>query len=291
MKTNSLPTQKLAEYTFGLITPLSPDVVRSPYMEDIISSIVQELLALDYDMKWIMIRDRALDRYGLSHLLAEYNHIDGFIVPCWKHFPKLIHDLEERPDLPTVLINDFDPNIALSTVYCENKTGVHQIFNHFVKKGYKKIGMVKGPIHVSPDARERCEEFKKCAAEASIPIHDTNVYESSRFDEEAGYHVMRFWLQRGDLPEAIFCANDDLARGSILALQEKKIRIPEEVAIAGFDDSRRNILLDPPLTTVRQPFEELGSVAVQTLLRLIQKKDKAPVRLKLNPTLIVRKSA
>jgi len=279
------------EYRFGLIAPFSPDVVRSPYLEELIESIMQELLTLDYDMDWIMIRDKVLESYDLDTLLKQHPYIDGFVVLCWRHFPKLIAELEKRQDIPTVLINDFDPNVSLSNIYCNNKSGIQQIFSHFLSRGFKKIGMIKGPEYVSPDARERFEEFKKCAEESKIELDETYIYESSRFDELAGYHVMRFWLQRGNLPEAIFCANDDLARGSIMALQEKNIKVPDDIAIAGFDDSKRHMPFDPPLTTVRQPLTELGSVAVQALQKLVQKKENPPIRLCFEPTLVVRKSA
>lgn len=290
-KSEKQPVASNRRTTIGLLTPFSPDLVRSPYLEALLGSVMEKLLELDLDLKWIMIRDKELENTDLAALIRQYGPVDGFIVPCWRHFPQLIDELQAHPEYPSVLINDFDPEVTLSSIYCDNRAGVRQLFDHFQSKGYKKIGMVKGPEDISPDARERSDEFLKCAAKAKIPLEERYIYESSRFDEEAGYHVMRFWIQRGDLPQAIFCANDDLARGSIHALQEKGFRIPEQVAIAGFDDSKETARQQLPLTTIRQPLDTIGAAAVETVLSLIQKKSSKPIRIQFDASLVVRASA
>lgn len=284
------PAASTDRSTIGFMTPFSPDLVRSPYLQALLGSMMEKLLELEHNLKWIMIRDKDLDNTDLAALIGQYGPVDGFVVPCWRHFPHLIEELQSHPEYPTVLINDFDPEVALSSIYCDNRAGVRQLFDHFQAQGYKKMGMVKGPEDISPDARERSDEFLKCAAKAKTPLDERYIYESSRFDEEAGYHVMRFWIQRGDLPQAIFCANDDLARGSIHALQEKGIRIPDQVAIAGFDDSKELSLQQPPLTTIHQPLDTIGAAAVETVLNLIQKKSAKPIRLQFDVNLVVRAS-
>lgn len=293
-KTLSMPKKDSlapAAYTFALLAPYSPDIVRSPYFEDIIAGLMEELLAHNCDLRWVMIRDNELQDYTLDKLIQRNPDVHGFIILSWRHFIHLVKELEKRMDIPVVMINDFDPNVGLSSIYCDNRSGVRQIWEHFVKRGYKKIGMARGPEYVSPDARERFEEFEKCAQGAGIPLSESHLFESSRFDEEAGYHMMRFWLRKGDLPEAVFCANDDLARGIIVALRENGLKVPDDIAVAGFDDSSRNIFIDPPLTTVRQPLEEIGHAAVKTLIEIVEKKQFPPVRKRFEPHLIVRKSA
>ncbi len=275
----------------GLLAPFSPDLFRSPYLEDLIAGVLERMQDLEPDLNWMLIRDREIADYNRQQLEKRFGPLQGVLVIAWRHFARLIEDFRAPGSPPVVLINDFDPSVSLSTVYCNNREGVRKIYEHFRKKNYKKIGIIKGPVEVSPDARERFEAFVQCAEEAGQPLDPENIYESSRFDEEAGYHVMRFWLQRGNLPDALFCSNDDLARGSIQALQEKGMRIPEDIAIAGFDDSRWNALMQPSLTTVRQPLTEIGAAAVELLLDLIEGKVSAPAQRSFDPEIVVRDSA
>ncbi len=275
----------------GLVAPFSPDIVRSPYFCDLIAGIMTELMESKCRLEWIMIRDKDLSSYYLDNLRREYPHVEGLIILSWKHFERLILELQETRTLPAILINDNDPRIRLNFVYCDSKSGIREMWKHLQGKKYPTLGVLRGPEDISTDAKERFEEFKKCAQDANSPLQEKYLVQAGRFDEDAGYDAMKKWIATGDLPRAIFCANDDLARGSIRALHEKNLRVPDDVAIAGFDDSKRDLAHDIPLTTVRQPLEELGASAVQTLLRLLDRRVKPPVVIRFDSKLVVRDSA
>ncbi len=279
-----------AENTIGMVTPFSPDVVRSPYFEGLIAGIIEGIGSLAYDLKWIMIRNEDRAHCNLREILQKHS-VDGMIFLTWRLFTDLVDEVQHRTDVPAVLINDYAPNVHCSIVYSENQSGVTKICSHLVSQGYKKIGMLRGPEYISHDARERFLAFKANAKKMGFQIKDTFLYECPRFEEEAGYQTMRTWVQRGNLPDAIFCANDDLAVGAIHALRERKIKVPNDVAIAGYNDSPRNAYVIPSLTSVRQPLEAMGKAAVETLVKLISKEAKGAIRLKFEPELVVRESA
>jgi len=285
------PHKEPSKHTVGLVAPFSSDLVRSPYLGNLISGIVDELLRQNCHLQWFMIRDNYIPVYDLNFLMSQNKDVGGYLILCWRHFTKLIAQLEKRTDIPVVTISDFHPNLSLSNIYCDNRAGVKQVWDYFVSKKYSPIGMARGPEYISPDARERFEEFSACAEKAGIPLHKNHMYESNRFDEDAGYHMMQLWIKKGDLPRAIFCANDDLAKGSIRAFKERNIKVPEDIAVVGFDGSPSSELLDPPLTTVCQPLYEIGAASVNALVRLVEKKEAPPLHLKFDPKLVIRKSA
>ena len=276
--------------TIGMVTPFSTDVVKSPYFEGLIAGIIEGIRPLSYDLKWIMIRDEELKTSNLQELLQKHA-VDGIVFLTWRLLPNLVREIEHHAKIPAVLINDVSPKVRCSIVYCENKIGVEKICSHLLSRGFKKIGMLRGPEHISHDARERFLAFKACAKKFGFPLKESFLALAPRFDEEAGYQTLSTWIEKGKLPRAIFCANDDLAAGAIRALRDKKVKVPEEVAIVGYDDSERNAVLNPPLTSVRQPLEMMGRAAIEILSKLISKEAKGSVQLKFEPELVVRASA
>lgn len=276
--------------TLGMVTPFAVDVVKSPYFEGLIAGIIEGIGPLSYDLKWIMIRDKDRESCNLREILQKHS-VDGMIFLTWRLFTNLVDEVQHRMDVPAVLINDYAPNVHCSIVYCENRSGVTKICSYLVSKGYKKIGMLRGPEYISPDARERFMAFKSSAKKIGFQVKDSFLYESPRFEEEAGYQTMNSWIKNGNLPNAIFCADDDLAIGAIRALNESKIKVPKDIAVIGYNDSPRNMTAIPPLTSIKQPLEAMGKAAVETLIKLISKEAKGEIRLKFEPELIVRESA
>jgi DNA-binding LacI/PurR family transcriptional regulator len=277
--------------TIGMVTPFSTDIVKSPYYEGLITGIIEGMNSLRrYDLKWIMIRDEEREKLDLENLLQEYA-VDGLIFLSWQLFPKLVKESERRANISVVLINDYYPKIRTNIVYCEDKIGVTKLCAYLTKKRYRSIGIIRGSEATSHDARHRFLAFKACAKRFGFTTKKEFTYKSPYFDESVGQQIMNSWIKTGKLPRAIFCTNDDLARGAIAALRTHRIPVPGRVAIAGYDGTEHGNLIDPPLTSVRQPLEAMGRGAVELLAQLISKKAKAPIQLKFEPELIIRKSA
>ncbi len=273
----------------GMVTAFSTDVVKSPYYEGLIAGIIEGIRPFTHDLKWIMIKDEEIQNCNPKELLQKHA-VDGVVFLTWRLYPKLIHEIEHRSNLPVVLINDYESTIRSSIVYCDSGNGVLEICKHFVQKGYKTIGMIRGPEYISLDAQKRFKAFKSAAHQLGFRVDPKFLFECQRFDETDGYQAMKTWIENRKLPRAVFCANDDLARGAMHALQEKNISIPGQIAIAGFDDSIRSESLNPSLTSVRQPLEAMGRAAVQALINMITKKAKSPIQIRFEPELIVRQS-
>jgi DNA-binding LacI/PurR family transcriptional regulator len=151
----------------------------------------------------------------------------------------------------------------------ENRKGARQIVNHLIEvHGYQRIGMLAGPSD-NDDAVWRERGYREALAAHAIPYTPEWV-QAGEFDGPVAHDTVARWLERGLDVEAIFAADDDSAYGAIEALREAGKRIPEDVAIVGFDDSPVSRLLTPPLTTIRAPIEESGYQAARMLGELIQ---------------------
>jgi len=120
---------------------------------------------------------------------------------------------------------------------------------------------------------------------------DKNLILEEGFNREGGYRGMQKFLKMKQRPSAIFAANDVIALGAILAIREAKLKIPEEIAIVGFDDVELAAVVSPGLTTIAQPKEEEGRIAADLLLKRINKTaPKESQKILLEPRLVVRES-
>ncbi len=274
----------------GMVTAFSTDVVKSTYYEGLIAGIIQGISASSYDLKWIMIRDHEIAQCNAKDLIQKHG-LDGAIFFTWQLFPKLASQVERCSHLPMVVINDYTPHVRSSIVYCDSAPGVYSVCSHFAEKNYKTAGMFRGPEYISWDVKNRFSVFKKACKKLRLATNAKYWYQAAGLYETEGYNVMKASIKNGKLPRAIFCANDDLAHGTIRALKEARIRVPEDVAVVGFDDSPKNEFMSPPLTSAKQPLEAMGKAAVETLIQIIDKKNKTPIQIKFKPELVIRESA
>ena len=157
------------------------------------------------------------------------------------------------------------PTPASLNVRCDNESGIRALVHHLViEHGYRSLGYVTGRSD-SPDNRTRLHAFATEAAAAGAEI-DTGPAWQGNYSAAGGANVVAALLDAGrKLPRAILCANDQTALGVIHALAQRGIRVPQDVAITGFDDVPVARHLHPPLTTIRQPMQELGAEAFDIL--------------------------
>ena len=168
----------------------------------------------------------------------------------------------------------------------DNVEGGRIATRHLVESGRRRIAMITGP----PDMRagvERLTGFREVLAEAGLePVG----VEDGEFSAVGAVAAMTRILDSGAKPDAVFVASDLMARGALGVLEGRGLRVPDDVAIVGFDDSPVAARVTPPLTTVRQPSREQGAVMADVLIRLLSGEDPPPVSM-LPLELVVRASA
>lgn len=211
--------------------------------------------------------------------------VDGLIVTATFSDDPLLWQLSES-GIPFVIVGEaIGPRIP--SVDADNQGGASLAAEHLLAIGRTRIATVTGPMR-SAAASTRRAAFERALAAAGHPIDPLLVIESD-FTEEGAYAATRRLLQRS--PDAIFAFSDRMAIGVLRALDEAGRRVPEDVAVVGFDDLAPARDAHPPLTTIRQEVEQTGVVAVELLLERIQAPDTPARRIELPTRLVVRASS
>jgi LacI family transcriptional regulator len=169
--------------------------------------------------------------------------------------------------IPVVVIAGRRDQPAMDVFLGDNTGGMAAVTRHLTERHkYQRLCFVAGPRD-APDATERRLAFEQAVA-ASPGSGIAQVIQGD-FAEDSGIAAARTLLSRKSLPQAVVCANDQMAIGAMRELQRAGVRIPADVAVTGFDDVHASRVIDPPLTTVSQPFRDLGSRATRRLLARI----------------------
>lgn len=194
--------------------------------------------------------------------------VDGVILMAPKIHNEII-DVITRSKRPIVLMNSSKELKSVISFDINNYQGTYAITEHLICHGYPTIGMITGP-EGNCDADERYKGFMAALKTHGIYVVDSLIVPGD-FTARSGYHGFTRLMSQRHKPRAIFAANDMMAVGSFEAARNLHIRIPEDVAIVGFDDISLAHFLLPSLTTVHVPIQELGSKAIRYLLKLIKK--------------------
>lgn len=223
---------------------------------------------------------------GLTRMVRE-GRVDGAIILDSSISEEAMIEVA-GPELPLVLLDREIVHPHLYSVMCDHRSGAFAAILHLLDTGYRDIGVVLGPKD-SHHSRLR-EEGAMQAFRLRQCLPRTDHIWRGAFTEASGYQLVDDILRYGDWPRAIFAANDEMAVGLMRGLVERGIRIPDDIALVGFDDIRITQYVSPPLTTVRQPMYELGLLAADTLIRALHgAQDIAPIVLQTE--LIVRGSS
>ena len=210
--------------------------------------------------------------------------IDGVIVTAHDRDDPLVDGLLAS-SLPTVLIGHRQADRRASYVDVDHAHAAEVVTGHLVSIGRRRIGHVTGRTGTVA-GEDRLNGYRRAMARAGLPV-DGLVVEGD-FNRASGALAAGPLLDRG--VDAIFCANDEMAEGALETIRGRGLRVPDDVALAGFDDLDFAAHLDPPLTTVRQGVRDQGAEAAHALLQLLADPDGRPRRVILPTELVIRQS-
>jgi len=221
----------------------------------------------------------------LDNILA-MGMLDGVIVTADTIDDPLVDGLRAS-DLPSVLVGHRRADRDASYVDVDHEGASEAITTHLVNTGRKDIYHITGrPNSVS--GRDRAIGFRRALRRAGLSTEGHVI--PGDYTDESGYEATKSLLASGVPVDGLFCGNDNTARGAYRALIEIGRSIPDDVAVAGFDDLEFASQLEPPLTTVRQGVDEIGQEAARTLLSLLENPESGPRRVLLPTELVVRGS-
>jgi len=199
---------------------------------------------------------------------------------------QIFKEMVEQPN-PFVLIEGNIPDHEFNNIQLDNTGGAYNATKHLLELGYKKIWHVTGDLNFNVSL-DRRKGFLMAMQDYNAGIDENSVI-CADFEEELAYKRVSELLRDKKIPDAFFAGADKTAYGVIRALYENGLRVPEDVALIGFDDDRPDTfdMLFPRLTTMRQPLYEMGKAGVETLVRSIENPEAKPKRVVFEPELII----
>jgi LacI family transcriptional regulator len=200
-----------------------------------------------------------------------------------------LQSIQQR-GIALVQIDRTVPHVVSDTVVIDNFAGSYAAMKHLLDLGHTRIGVIAGPWQHST-GRLRLLGSRAAMQERKVPMRD-NYVKASDFSRDTGYLVAGELLDENPRPTAVFAHNNVLAESLLTVIAERKLRVPEDVAVVGFDDPPWAQLVSPPLTVIRQPAYEIGATAAELLVRRFTRSEAAttPVNILLQPSLVVRES-
>ncbi|QHM77597.1 Ribose operon repressor [Mixta theicola] len=214
--------------------------------------------------------------------------VDGLLIMCTESHLPSVDILTRYPGIPSVMM-DWAPFEGDSDIIQDNSLlGGELAANYLIARGYQRIACIAGPLDKTP-ACLRLEGFKKAMAAAGLPLPAEYIVNGD-FEFQGGFNGMNALLACKIRPQAVFTSNDAMAVGAYHALYQAGLRIPEDMAIMGYDNIELARYMTPPLTTIHQPKDELGELAIDTLIHRMQAPGASQQKLVLTPELIERRS-
>ncbi|WP_104168008.1 LacI family DNA-binding transcriptional regulator [Arthrobacter sp. SX1312] len=200
-----------------------------------------------------------------------------------------LHAELQRLNLPLVVVDPAGvPDLEVPTIGATNWTGAVTATEHLLQHNHRRVGFVAGRPGLWC-SRARLDGYRAGLDAAGIAF-DPELVIGGDFDYASGFAAGTELLTQSDRPTAIFAASDQMALGVYEAARQQGLRIPDDLSVIGFDDLPEAGWASPPLTTVRQPLSEMGSLAARTLVRLIRGGAVESPRIELSTRLVQRSS-
>jgi DNA-binding LacI/PurR family transcriptional regulator len=257
-----------------------------PFFPRLLRGISGALSARDLQLVLLMPSSPSETDRTADYVIA--GHVDGAILVSLHdddplpgrmaaaHFPVVVSPRPRRP-------------MSVSYVDVDNHGGAHSAVAHLVAQGRRVIATVAGPLDMAPGV-DRLAGYRDAIAESGLG-HDHELEATGDFTQESGAAAMERLLQARPDIDAVFAASDLMAAGALSVLSAAGRHVPEDVAVVGFDDSPVATSTRPPLTSVRQPIEEMGHEMARLLIDAVEGSDPVPRRVILATELIRRASS
>jgi LacI family transcriptional regulator len=226
-------------------------------------------------------RDRNYTQMVHQHLAAGLIVIGNRIGDPW---------LKEavREKVPLVLIPGDPAQQGIPSVDFDNVDSAVKSVEHLIELGHRRIGLINGAPH-SKYSVDRLKGYETALRKRGLPVRRRFVLPTD-FTPESTYHAMKTLLSLSDRPTSVLIVNDHCTLGALKAAREMNCRVPEDISIVGSGDHQLSTMTSPPLTTIREPFYEIGREAADRLLRIIDGNRLSETQLILPAELVVRSS-
>lgn len=252
-----------------------------PYFPRLIQGITQACNLHELTLSLFLFHTKE-EEANLYPRILHNNLFDGLIIAGMHMEDPLVTQLI-KADTPFVTVGRHEnPNVNF--IETDNLAGAHTAVTHLIRLGRQQIGHITGHLN-NRSAVDRQSGYINALRDRGLAV-DPALIEEGDFSESSAYYAMQRLLAKN--VDAVFAGSDSMALGALRALRDANVRVPQEVAIIGFDDLPPASLSIPPLSTIRQPIRRVGHLAVETLLDILDN-GLVPARRVILPTeLIIR---
>jgi LacI family transcriptional regulator len=283
----NLAARSLVVQETHILSLVIPQAVTStftdPYFPMLIQSVMERAYELDYAvMLWVSNKMEDTHRY--KHRILRNSYFDGLLIAAAVNDDPIIPYLSQA-NFPFVIIGP-PPVQHLNYIDIDNENASEVAVLHLLNLGWERVATITGPMNLGSSV-SRMRGYLNAFQRAGKPVDETLIVEGN-YDEPSGYQAMRTLIERG--ANAVFCASDMMALGALRAIAECGLKSPDNIGIVSFDDLPVAAAATPPLTTIRQPIQALGSMAAQMLVDLLNGQARPPYQRILPASLIVRES-
>ncbi len=271
--------------TVGVAAPF----FTSYFVLETLGGIEQEVRQSDYNLVLYSTRGLLKTEDTVITRIARERKVDGLITVNLSLTPKQLKYFEKNNLAIVSLESELE---GCDSVLVDNAHGAYIATKHLIGLGHKRIAMVNGPVRFS-SAKQREEGFHQAMTEAKLPMDPEMNIQVANYRREEGFDAGNQLLQLRQPPTAVFVAAGDVcATGVLLALKKNGVEVPKQMSVVGFDDQPFTELVEPALTTVRQPMAKMGAEAFQLLKHAMQAAGapRQPKKLVFETELVVRHS-
>lgn len=269
-------------FTVGLTLP----DLANPFFAEIARAVEDRGHEYGFNV-FICSTDNDPDREIKYFSLLTQKRVDGVIVATRTEKDLFLKKLIQQ-NVPIALITGEMPTLAVDTVMVDDFLGGYQAGSHLVEQGHRRIAILAEDINTMSN-RERIRGCKQAMTAAGIEV-DERLVTSGDFTVSGGKDAMIRLLDMEEPPTAVFACNDLLAIGAIQGARERGLQLPQQLSVVGFDNTILATIIDPPLTTIAQPIQEIGRQAMDLLVQEIKGEKSMKQRVVLMPELVVRGS-
>jgi DNA-binding LacI/PurR family transcriptional regulator len=266
----------------GLIVP----DIQNPFFADVVRGV--ENVAQQHGYMVFLgnsDEDRAKEQRYLELMRAE--SVDGLTLLPSSDIEPIVAEFASA-GIPVVCVDRRLPTVNVDTVIADNVRGAYEAVEHLLRVGHRRIGFLQGRAQLST-SRERRQGYRRALEAAGLEFDDALVREGDS-RPESGRTLTHELLTQERPPSALLVGNNPMTLGALEAIHRLGLRIPEDVAIIGYDDMPWALAFEPPLSAVRQPGYEIGRRATELLLQRIADPTRSTTLLLLQPELVVRRS-
>lgn len=270
------------KYSIGIVFSTLLSATAPSFMQACLNGVYQTL-AKDYNL---IVKDL---ESGLEHF--NFSRVDGVIFVSQQESDDSFIDFALAQGVNLVVINRRVERESLINVTADEVAGAASAVKFLIERNCQRIALINGPAKIQSSI-DRRQGYQQALLDNNIAIV-SDLIKDGKFSIQGGYDAMKVILQESkdrQIPDAVFCSNDEMAFGAFKAINEAGLNIPNEIAVVGFNDSDICQFTTPALSTVKKPIEEMARLGAEALFALINQEAIANPLQQLGTELVIRAS-